>query len=191
MSVLDRAWIVLLTAATLTSGGCSGDGPAGPSVAVTDSAGLHIVTYDLSDAAAPTFRSVGPHDLEIGERAGAAEYAFSRIADLAVADDGTIIVSDGVAREIRTYRPDGAYLRTLAGPGDGPGELAAPPTFAAIAGDTVFAFDVPEHSAWTGWCSRPTASCAGRSTHRPMSTSGSSPRSTWWASFWTTWTCPT
>lgn len=136
-----RASIALPTAVLAIMAGCSEDRPEGPSVAVSDSAGVRIVTHDLTDAPAPTFRLVGAHDLEIGQQAGAPEYAFSRITDLAVADDGTIIVSDGVARELRTYDPDGRYLRTLAGPGDGPGELAAPPTFAAIAGDTVFAFD--------------------------------------------------
>lgn len=134
------AGMVCLAAVALT-GGCSADGPGPPALAVTDSAGTRTLTYDLSDASVPIFRHVVEHDLEIGEQAGAPEYAFSRIVDVAVADDGTIVVSDGVSTELRTYGPDGRYLRTLSGPGEGPGELASPATVADLAGDTVFAFD--------------------------------------------------
>lgn len=136
-----RTSIALPTAVLAIMAGCSEDRPERPSVAVSDNAGVRIVTYDLSDAPAPIFQLVEPHDLEIGEQAGGPEYAFSRITDLAMADDGTIVVSDGIATELRTYGPDGTYLRTLAGPGEGPGELASAPTIAGLAGDTVFAFD--------------------------------------------------
>jgi hypothetical protein len=112
-----------------------------PTAEVADSAGIRIVTYDLTGRAAPTYRTVAEQDLEIGTRDGALEYTFSRIASLAVMEDGSIVVSDAVAQELRVYDANGSYVRTLGRRGEGPGEFASAPTIAGISADTVFAFD--------------------------------------------------
>lgn len=121
--------------------GCDSDSGAVPLAQIVDSAGTRIVSYDLTTTSAPTFRVVGEADLEIGAQSGAAEYSFSRIADLAVTSDGSIVVSDAQARELRVFNREGHYQLTLGGPGDGPGEFASAPAIAGASGDTVFAFD--------------------------------------------------
>jgi hypothetical protein len=131
--------VTALLAAGLS--GCAGANDRGPAAEVTDSAGIRIVTYDLAGITVPTYRTVTEHDLEIGALDGAPEYAFSRVATVAVTDVGAIVVSDAVAQELRVYGADGTYVRTLGRRGDGPGEFASPPLVADVSGDTVFAFD--------------------------------------------------
>jgi hypothetical protein len=127
---------------TLLAIGCTPATDALPAAEVVDSAGVRVVTYDLASRDVPLLTVVGAPELEIGEVEGSAERAFSRIADLAVSEYGSILVSDAVARAIRVFDASGAYLRTLGSVGEGPGELASPPTVAGVAGDTVFVFDV-------------------------------------------------
>lgn len=123
-------------------GACSASPDLGPAAEVTDSAGVRIVTYDLTDAAPPTYRALGEPDLDIGTVDGPVEYAFSRIDGVAVADDGSIVVADGSARELRVYDGAGVFRRALGRPGEGPGEFAGSPQIAGLAGDTVFAYDL-------------------------------------------------
>ena len=134
------AW-ALAAGLVATVEGCATDAPNAPTGEVVDSAGMRIVTYDLTNAQPRTWRIVGEHDLEIGVRDGAPEYAFSRIPDLAVTDEGSIVVSDGAAGELRVYDASGVYRRTLGRQGEGPGEFAVAPVIVGLGGDTVFAFD--------------------------------------------------
>ena len=48
---------------------------------------------------------------------------FGDIRGIQAASNGTIYVLDFQATEVRAYDPDGQYLRTIAGPGEGPGEI--------------------------------------------------------------------
>lgn len=121
--------------------GCDSDSGRVPLAQVVDSAGVRVLSYDLTATSVPAFRVVGEADLEIGVRSGAPEYSFSRVADLTVTSDGSIVVSDAQGRELRVFDREGSYKLTLGGPGDGPGEFATAPTIAGAAGDTVFAFD--------------------------------------------------
>lgn len=134
---LRRSAAACIVAATA---GCAGDASR-PTAEIVDSAGTRFVTYDLSNVTVPTYRFLSDHDLEIGERDGAPEYTFSRIADLAVAEDGRIVVSDGVAQELRVYDASGEFERTIGRQGEGPGEFATAPMITGLAGDTIFVFD--------------------------------------------------
>ena len=109
--------------------------------AVTDSAGVRIVSHDLSDIEVPPFRRVGSFDLQMGVVDGGAEYSFSGIVDLALADDGRMVLSDRNAQELRVFDAEGRHLATIGGSGEGPGEFAGTPTIAGLSGDTIHAFD--------------------------------------------------
>jgi hypothetical protein len=63
-------------------------------------------------------------DLRIGTVAGEPEYQFGRLAFMDVADDGTIYAMDLQAAEVKVYDAQGTFLRTIGGPGQGPGEIA-------------------------------------------------------------------
>jgi hypothetical protein len=128
-------------AVACVAGACSGDGRI-PTAEVIDSAGVRIVSYDLTEVPIPTYRTLAPHDLEIGTLDGAPEYTFSSIPDLALTGDGSIVVSDGVTQELRLYDADGSYVRTLGRRGEGPGEFSSAPMIAGLADDTAFVFDV-------------------------------------------------
>jgi len=120
---------------------CSGGQRDAPRAAVVDSAGVHVLTYDLTDVTPPVYRVLGEPDLEIGTLDGPAEYTLSAVQDVAVADDGSLVVADEQLRELRVYDASGAYRTSLGGAGDGPGEFRGPPRIAGLGRDTVFAFE--------------------------------------------------
>lgn len=128
-------------ALAILASGCSRDQPRPLHREVSDSSGVRIVSYDLTDATVPTYRTIGDPDVEIGVREGEPAYAFSRIVDIVAGGDGSLIVSDALARALRVYDQDGVHLRTIGRPGEGPGEFAVAPTVAGVADDTLVAFD--------------------------------------------------
>lgn len=95
--------------------------PSAPAVAVTDSAGIRIVTTRPGDlvyaelAAEPS--------LSIGEFTGPDELLFGRIASARRDAVGNVVVADGQAHEIRIFDLDGRHLRSLGREGEGPGEF--------------------------------------------------------------------
>jgi hypothetical protein len=137
---LGARWIAT-AAVALAGGACSADAGRLPTAEIVDTAGVRLITFDLTGVEVPTHRVVGDHDVHIGEMDGAPEYTFSRIADVVIAGDGSIVVSDGIVEELRVYDADGTYVRTIGRRGEGPGEFAIAPSVAGVAGDTVFAFD--------------------------------------------------
>ncbi len=138
-----RRFVPVLLAAILSQVlyACSEGDSAAPAATVRDSAGIRVVTYDLTETPIPTYRTVGEHDLEIGVRNGQPEYTFSRIPDVVLGPDETLVVSDGVAQELRVFDREGAFQHTIGRGGDGPGEFASAPVVAGVGGDTVFAYD--------------------------------------------------
>lgn len=138
MSVL-RVGSVLLLAFCMA---CGPSAPDGPTAEVADSAGVRVVTWDLTTSDAPVYRVLGSPDLRIGVIEGAAEYSLSRIVDLVVLRDGALVVSDQNAPGISVFDRGGVFVRSIGGRGEGPGEFVAAPTLAGVTGDTVFAWDV-------------------------------------------------
>lgn len=65
---------------------------------------------------------------------------FSRIGDVEVAVDGTLYVLETRAREVRVFSPEGRRIRTVGGPGEGPGEFVRPRSM-GLAGDTLWVLD--------------------------------------------------
>lgn len=64
------------------------------------------------------------HDLLIGVMDGDPEYIFGDVRGIEVGGDGTIYVLDYQASEIRAFDADGRFLRIVAAPGEGPGEIS-------------------------------------------------------------------
>ncbi|MDX1389196.1 MAG: 6-bladed beta-propeller, partial [Acidobacteriota bacterium] len=61
------------------------------------------------------------------------------------AGDGTIFVLDYQAAEVRAFGPDGAYLRTVATRGEGPGEIREANGFKLV-GDSILW--IQDHGQW-------------------------------------------
>jgi hypothetical protein len=66
-------------------------------------------------------------DLRIGEADGEGPYLFGSVRNVIPDAHGRIWVMDSQARELRLFGPDGQYLRTVGGAGEGPGEFQTNP----------------------------------------------------------------
>lgn len=90
---------------------------------ITDSAGVAIV----NNTSTPLWRAgdewTVTEDLRIGTVAGEPEYQFGQLGFVDVGPDGTIYAMDIQALEVKAYDAEGSYVRTIGGPGGGPGEL--------------------------------------------------------------------
>lgn len=100
-----------------------GDGAGAWEGTVTDSAGITVV----HNTATPIWGSgegwTVTEELKIGSVAGEPEYQFGQINFVEVGSDGTMYAMDMQAQEVRAYDADGTYVRTIGGPGNGPGEI--------------------------------------------------------------------
>lgn len=65
-------------------------------------------------------------EVRIGAVDGAEPFVFGQVRDVAIGPDGLVYVLDGIAEEVRVFSADGQHVRTMGGPGDGPGELRGP-----------------------------------------------------------------
>lgn len=63
-------------------------------------------------------------DLVLGVLDGEPWEMFGQVRGVEVGSDGSLYVLDFQARAIRVFDAEGAYLRTLGGPGEGPGEIS-------------------------------------------------------------------
>ena len=108
--------------AALTCFGCGGDTPpAAPAAEVADSAGVTIVT---SQPAAAVYAELAPEpSLSIGVLEGPEELLFDGIATVVRDGEGSLIVADNGAGEIRIFDAEGNHLRSFGGRGEGPGEF--------------------------------------------------------------------
>ncbi len=121
--------LVLLPLLQACSGGSAWEGT------VTDSAGIAVVhnpdvpVWEGGEAWTVT------EDLRIGSVAGEPEYQFGQVTFLDVGPDGSIFALDMQAQEVKTYDAGGTYIRTIGGPGAGPGEIGQGSPFVLVAPD--------------------------------------------------------
>lgn len=133
--------ITILAAAPLVACGTGAGGSnAGPQV-VTETLGDTTVVRTLSGSVWGADATLVP-EVSIGEMEGPDELLFGRIASIAVDDDGRIHVLDGQALNVRVFDSTGAYIETLGGPGEGPGELGTAGSVVALADGRVAVNDL-------------------------------------------------
>jgi hypothetical protein len=91
---------------------------------VVDSAGVRMVHNPATGLWGPGYEWVIIEGLTIGSDTMDTAYQFGRVTDLAVTDDGAIVVLDAMASEVRIFDQEGVHLRTFGQPGEGPGEFS-------------------------------------------------------------------
>ncbi len=121
---------VLLAAGVV--GGCDSGSDDGGTPQRKVEAGVEAVRHGgLGDYERPAFTV--EHLLAIGQEGGAPEYTFGSVAGIDVMSDGTIAVLDGLAGEVRTFAPDGSFVRRIGRRGEGPGEISGEAALALVA----------------------------------------------------------
>jgi hypothetical protein len=124
---------------SLTLAACAGDTARTPTT-LRDSAGIRIV-----DNGAPVWTDgngwtiAAEPDVVIG-RTGDPHYEFERVQGVTRLGDGSIVVLNTGARELRFYDAAGVYLRTVGREGRGPGEFRSPKQLLRR-GDTLLVWD--------------------------------------------------
>lgn len=115
-----RSLKLLALSVTLTLPGCDGDMPA-MSVTVHDSAGIRIVLTPDGDVPFWSIDSVPFVDIGTVEGKDgqdlAVPWASRRLRD------GRIVISNHMTNELRFYRSDGSFSKSVGGSGEGPGEF--------------------------------------------------------------------
>ncbi len=108
----------------------------------TDSAGVAIITNPSEGLWAPGDAWTVEEVLSIGSVEGDVVYQFGTIAGVDVDPAGNVYVADQQAQDVRVYDPNGRYLRTLGGPGSGPGEMGRGITGVFVVGDEILVPDL-------------------------------------------------
>ncbi len=109
---------------------------------LTDSAGVTIVmnTHDgiWGNGETWTFEE----ELRFGALEAEPEYQFGQVGWITVGSNRDIYITDTQAQQVRVFTNDGQYIRTVGGPGNGPGELGRNARYLMVApGDTLIVPD--------------------------------------------------
>ena len=148
MTALNRCSRVLLLALVILCATCGGQPP--PEPVVTELPGEEIVTLDTTGAVVVTSAPLSSDatctiseepTLIIGDNEHNDNQWFSVIRGAGRLSDGSIVVADRRAAEIRIYDREGRHLRSMGRLGEGPGEFRNPFGVWVTSGDTLWAGD--------------------------------------------------
>jgi hypothetical protein len=122
--------------------GCDRAGTPQQAVVIRDSAGIRIIeNRSLSLADSTTWVVDTANAVRIGELDGDDPYVFGRITGVLRQPDGTIVVGDAKAHEVRFFDANGRFLRSFGRNGSGPGEFLYFSTLERYSGDTLMVID--------------------------------------------------
>lgn len=125
----------------LTIAGCAGDGvPAG--VTVRDSAGVRIVENPAEPPGGERWSLASSHETEFGGADESVEGQLFRVRHAFRLSDDRIVVADPTGGTLKFFGPDGAYLESVGGSGEGPGEFERLGFAGRLPGDSIVTFDI-------------------------------------------------
>ncbi len=105
---------------------------------ITDSAGVKIVMNTDDGMWADGEEWTFEEEMRFGALEADPEYQFGQIGWITVGSNGDIYITDTQAQQVRVFTNEGQYIRTVGGPGNGPGELGRNARYLMVApGDTL------------------------------------------------------
>ncbi len=126
----------------LTLSACTTASESSAYLEASDSAGVTIIESRRPRWTAGEAWSVSTEPKQtIGVLDGPEEYQLMSVSAAARQSDGDLVVVDRGAHTVRLYDDEGSFVRTLGGPGSGPGEFLAPSQVIITAGDSVAVWD--------------------------------------------------
>ena len=135
-------WLFAPLIGIVAASGCTSFAESSPSVEVSDSAGQTIVQSRRARWTDGEAWSVSAAPKQtIGVLNGPEEYQFVGVSSAARQSDGDLVVVDRAAQTVRLYDYEGTFVRTLGGPGSGPGEFQDPSQVVVTPGDSVVVWD--------------------------------------------------
>lgn len=135
--VVSRA--IVAVAVAIAPAACGDTAPVDRGFSTRDSAG--IVIAENRGAPPALIRVDAPPLLEVGVAQGAPELEFSDVVGAVITPAGTLVVADGMTRELRFFDAGGVHLRSFGRQGGGPGEFEALNSI-ALRGDSILAHDM-------------------------------------------------
>lgn len=125
--------------AALFASGCAGDDAGARTVAITDSAGVEVVTN--LDLEAPAWRLSDAPRLDLGTVGEEGPEQFFRVRAATVLSDGGVAIANAGSQEIRIFGSAGEHLRSFGREGEGPGEFRAIAALRQVVGDSLVVWD--------------------------------------------------
>lgn len=111
---------------------------------VSDSAGVTVVANPQEGIWGGTPRWSLVEEYRVGGMDAATEAQMGQIAPMGLDLDaeGNVYAGDTQSQTVRVYGPDGAFVRTIGTPGQGPGEIGQGMTALFVVGDEVWVADM-------------------------------------------------
>lgn len=131
----------LLCLAALNAAACAGERRV-EEVVVRDSAGIRIVAYQNPLFELGTEWSIDSiPTLTIGVAEGDAEYELDDVVNAVRLQNGALVIADRGKSQVIAFDGRGRFLRTLGGPGEGPGEFGSIGWLQLVGSDTLLIYD--------------------------------------------------
>ncbi len=109
---------------------------------VRDSAGVAIVDNPVDGVWAPDEAWTVEEVFRVGGMDAGTDAEFGSVIGVDVDDQGRVFVADQQGRQIRVFDPEGAFLRTVGAPGEGPGEFGPAVMGVFVSHDTILVPDM-------------------------------------------------
>jgi hypothetical protein len=127
--------------AVFLAAACAGNDSGADLTSVRDSADVRIVEVDSAALSrVPRWVTESEPDLHVENREDDPHYQMFFVADAISIPDGIAVSLSGTS-EIRIYDDRGTYVRTIGGPGSGPGEFSSVSWLQRLDPDTIVVYD--------------------------------------------------